>query len=149
MITIKKQKLSVFLFIAYLFLSFCGCIRKETANCHFNIHVKNNTNKSIYIDGSFNYPDTNLQSYTDPSPALAGEYYKVKPSETTNLYQRSCYEEVFKTRIPSDTIMVYIFDAQTLVTTPWETVKKNNLYLKRYDLSLQDLRNLNWRINYP
>lgn len=144
----RKQVLYISLFTTFITIIFYGCIRKETANCHFNIHVKNNSNKPIYIYGYYDYPDSSLKN-KNYNPAVAGKYYKVKPNETTNIYQRSCYEGVFKTRIPSDTIMIYIFDAQTLETTPWETVKKNNLYLKRYDLSLQDLRNLNWRINYP
>ena len=140
----RKQQLHIIIF-TLIFLY--GCIRKETANCHFNIHVKNNSNKPIYIYDYYDYPDSSLKN-KNYNPAVSGEYYKVKPSETTNI-RRSCYEGLFETRIPSDTIMIYIFDAQTLATTPWETVKKNNLYLKRYDLSLQDLRNLNWLINYP
>ena len=144
----RKQALYISLFTTFITIIFYGCIRKETANCHFNIYVKNNSNKPIYIYGYYDYPDSSLKN-KNYNPAVSGEYYKVKPSERTNIYRRSCYEGVFKISIPSDTIMVYIFDAQTLETTPWETVKKNNLYLKRYDLSLQDLRNLNWRINYP
>lgn len=129
-------------------LSFNSCVRKETANCHFNIYVKNNSAKAVYIYGYHDYPDSSLKN-KNYNPSVAGEYYRVNANATTNIYSRSCYEDVFRTSIPSDTIMIYIFDAQTLETTPWETVKMNNMYLKRYDLSLQNLRNLNWLINYP
>ena len=46
-------------------------------------------------------------------------------------------------------VMVFVFDAQVLETTPWDTVKAKYLVLKRYDLSLQDLESMNWTITYP
>jgi hypothetical protein len=43
----------------------------------------------------------------------------------------------------------FIFDKQTVVEQPWDTIVENNLVLKRYDLSLQDLESMNWTITYP
>jgi hypothetical protein len=48
-----------------------------------------------------------------------------------------------------DTLSVFIFDAQVLENTPWDTVKAKYIILKRYDLSLDDLNKLNWTITYP
>ncbi|MFD1631674.1 hypothetical protein [Pseudopedobacter beijingensis] len=45
--------------------------------------------------------------------------------------------------------MFYVFDGEVLENTDWKTVKANNMYLQRYDLSLEDLRKLNFTIPYP
>jgi len=46
-------------------------------------------------------------------------------------------------------MMVYVFDAHVIETTAWDSVKANYLVLKRYDLSLDDLKRMNWTITYP
>ena len=48
----------------------------------------------------------------------------------------------------SSVIMVYVFDGTTLETSTWQAVKDNNLVLKRYDLTLEDLEGMNWEIIY-
>ena len=45
--------------------------------------------------------------------------------------------------------MYFIYDACILETTPWDTIKAKYIVLKRYDLSLQDLQQMNWTITYP
>lgn len=65
------------------------------------------------------------------------------------LWGRDCIEIAFKDLISSDTLMVYVFDAETLEITPWDTVKANYMVLKRYDLSLEDLKKSDFTITYP
>ena len=80
--------------------------------------------------------------------------FEVKLAETNTEATRTrggdCIESHFGTwLIPSDTFMIYVFDANILNTIPWDTIRKYDMYLKRYDLSLQDLKNSNWTITYP
>ena len=51
--------------------------------------------------------------------------------------------------MPLDTLSIYFFDADTLETYSWIQVKKENKVLKRFDLSVQDLKDKNWKIHYP
>ena len=51
-----------------------------------------------------------------------------------------------KDLIPSDTLMVYVYDAELLDS---HTTNLLNTIIQRYDLSLQDLRSCNWIITYP
>jgi hypothetical protein len=46
-------------------------------------------------------------------------------------------------------LIIFIFDAAIVDTTPWETIKKNYLILKRYDLTLKELDSLNFKVIYP
>jgi hypothetical protein len=45
--------------------------------------------------------------------------------------------------------MVFVFNAGLLETIPWDTIKANYLVMKRYDLSLPDLEEMDWTITYP
>ena len=44
--------------------------------------------------------------------------------------------------------MFFIYDEEVLRNNDWKEVR-NNMYLQRYELSLQDLRKLNFTIPYP
>ncbi len=99
---------------------------------------------------SSQYPDTST-FIGIPNPVLDPNFTKVLPKESNAqaLWRKDCIELAFKDLIPSDTMMNTFLDAKVLEATPWETVKTNYLILKRYDLSLQDLKNANWTITYP
>ena len=117
----------------------------DNENCHNKVTIINNSDKDIYFSASSRYPDT-LTLY--PNPASAGDYYKVGRNATGKHLYRDCIEYDFKAN-PSGIIMYYIYDAQTLKTVPWDTVVKNYMILKRYDLTKQDLDSMQWTITYP
>lgn len=121
--------------------------RKDSSDCHHNIYFKNNSEKTIYFKASYNYPDTQI---VDPKPYMGSELNRLLPNENGSpLNHSSCYEQEFKNRIESDTLIIFVFDSQVLESTSWETVKQDYLILKRYDLSLQDLQNMNFKLTYP
>ena len=134
--TLKK----ILIVILYsILLSATWCTDKE--NCHDSINVVNNSNQSIYFTISFIYPDTLLNS--DPTSDISSRIQKL--SYKVDKYRR-CLEGDFNY---TSKIMCFIYDANTLETTPWDTVVKKYLILKRYDLSLGDLQKMNWTITYP
>jgi hypothetical protein len=138
----------IILVITSLFLN-QACGDKEKV-CHKTIIFKNTTADTLYVVSSFQYPDTST-FVGIPNPVLDPNFTKVLPNESNTqvLWGRDCLELDFKFSIPSDTIMIYVFDAEVLEETPWDTVKANYLVLKRCDLSLEDLQRMNWTINYP
>jgi hypothetical protein len=48
-----------------------------------------------------------------------------------------------------DVLSLFIFDTDTFDTYSWDEIKNNYKVLKRYDLSRQDLKHLNYIITYP
>ncbi|HNB11084.1 MAG TPA: hypothetical protein PK754_16140, partial [bacterium] len=58
------------------------------------------------------------------------------------------WEERFED-LPAETLMIFIFDADTLDQVPWEKVRSEYKILRRYDLSLQDLKDRDWKVVYP
>ena len=45
--------------------------------------------------------------------------------------------------------VLYVFKAETLENNTWDYLKENNLFDARYDLSFDQLQNLNWVVVYP
>lgn len=130
------------------------CIKSK--NCHTKANFVNNSPSDVYVVAlSEGYPDTNAwrHSYI-PNPANDAVNYIVKGNgqSSTPLSAGSevdeCYTD-FMFKPESDTAMVYVFDAHVLDTTPWDTIRARNLYIRRYDLSYYDFENNNWTITYP
>lgn len=139
------MKIQLIIFIASLLFLSTTC--KEEADCHETIIFKNNSSKSLYIHASGSYPDTTSFEVEFPNPALNKEIYKVAAysKNTSALWYRSCLEFTFKS---NDTLMIFVFDANVLETIPWDTIKSKHLVLKRYNLSLEDLEQMNWKLIY-
>lgn len=55
------------------------------------------------------------------------------------------FEDAFGSKIKSDTLMVYIFDVSKLDANS----SVGDALIQRYDLSLPDLQQLNWKLTYP
>jgi hypothetical protein len=142
-----KMKLLVLIISILLLNQACG---DKEENCHKTITFKNISNNSLYVVGSSFYPDT-LSFIGIPNPVLDSSHTKVLPEETNTrmLWGRDCIELAFKDLIPSDTMIIYVFDTHVLETTPWVSVKANYMVLKRFDLSIENLENSNWTITYP
>jgi hypothetical protein len=140
------MKIQIALLLVSLLILGSTC--KDEKVCHETINFKNNSSKSLYIHASGGYPDTNSFKVEFPNPSLNAQLYKVSSNASNNsaLWDKSCLEYKFNT---NDTLMIYVFDAEVLESTPWDTVKTKYLVLKRYDLSLDDLQRRNWTITYP
>lgn len=140
------KKIIIFLNAIILLIS---CDANNTAYSHKIITVINKTNKTIYVVGSYQYPNTDAYKNT-PDPLKTG-FTKVLLNESTKNVLPSfgtSYESIYEYEIPSGILMVYIFDGPTLETEGWDYIKEHNLVLKRYDLTLKDLKNMNWTIAY-
>ena len=119
------------------------CTRNDK-NHHSFIRFVNNSDKSIYVYGSMEYPDTLRGSeggFSSP--------YKIYPNtenaDALRLYEY--YEDLLGERgIPSDTLMVYVLDAELFED---RDIHIYDAVIQRYDLSLQDLQHVNWRLAYP
>ena len=107
----------------------------------YSIRVYNNSQKRVTTFYQKNYPDTNL---SNPKPLLS----EIKPNDYIFIDSRKKWEEVFS-EAPKDTLSFYNISSDTLSTYSWDIIISRYNILKRYDLSLQDLQNLNWRITYP
>ena len=123
------------------------CLQKDSENCHYSIKFTNNSEQILYVN---EHPDL----YPDPFDIRNLSYFTptqkdIKCCEEKRIsYMRSCIENAYNHgRI--DTLFVYIFNAEVVENMPWEIVARDYLVLKRYDLTLDDLQWLDWKITYP
>lgn len=89
------------------------------------------------------YPDTVLpiERTTTGGPVL--------PDKETFIFIRNVSWEMIFNNLDRDTMSFYIYDVDTLAKYPWETIRERYMILQRYDLSIHDLRKLEYIVYYP
>ena len=119
---------------------------QDTDDEHHHILFCNESDYDVFVDRSYDHPDTSLlhtQNVMTPGWDLKVE------SQSTNdeaFLSRGSYESKF---IRMDTLIAFVFNADTLSVYGWDYVKEHNMVAQRYELSLFDLQNLNWRLTFP
>ena len=131
------------------------CIPRENENCHTAIRFSNNSDKRLRV--AIRPIDPIMFPLNDPfdiakfSGVSMGSRPVVYAHEQNNRSATQgtvCIENMPRWNY-SDTLFLFIFDANVIENTPWEVVARDYLVLRRYDLTLEDLRRLNWQVTYP
>lgn len=119
-----------------------NCNNKDFFNGYdLRFKIKNDSNFSIYNSISI---DTTI-SYINPSVSNSS----IQPNATEIHTINGRTWETLIEDTPKDTISLFIFSSDTINKYPWDSVRSNYMILQRYDLSLKDLQNRNWTIEYP
>ena len=130
----------------------CSCILSITYSCkvdgHEAIDLVNNSDMTLVTNWTNDYPDTTLRQ----KPYIVNNRTFLIPPYSLKTYALTApewesFEENFGTYF--DTLMVFIFDIDVFSHFEWPFIKENYLILQRYDLSLNDLQRLNWRLFFP
>ena len=126
---------------------FTSCEKKDTENAHYRIRFNNNSDYCIGVLYDPYYPDTTMGYPWFPTDSTK---CKIQPKEVmiiTNGHFKSTFESFFSST--NDTIMFYVFDYKAMTTNEWAEVRDNYMVTQRYDLSLDDLRRLDWKLSFP
>jgi hypothetical protein len=141
-----KAMIKIFIFI--LLVANLSKCEKVAMDKRYAVYLKNNAEHSIgayfALGGEFGtlYPDTTLPE--------TKQYVitEIKP-DARYIYDSGIEWEEIYSKLPKDTMSVYVFHTDTLQNVSWEDIRNNYKVLKRYDLSLDDLKRMNWTITYP
>lgn len=141
------KKMVKILMIIFLVTNLCKC-DKTAMDKKYAVYLLNNAEHSIGcyfgLGGNFGtlYPDTLLP--------VSNQYIitEIKPG-SKYIYDSGIEWEEIYSKLPQDTMSVFIFHTDTLKNDSWEEIRGNYKVLKRYDLSLDDLKRMNWTITYP
>ncbi len=139
----KQKKIKTMKKISILILFsiiLCGIHCEIFVDHLYRIRIQNNSNDTIQFYESYNYPDTSL---ADTEPRLI----MVFPSEYRFLDSKEDWNEVLVP--PRDTLSIFILSKDTVDKYSWEEIRQTYNILKRYDLSLEDLKNSSWTVTYP
>lgn len=128
---------------------------KDSINRHYYIQFKNSTEKTLYVDNSFyakylsplNYLDTTLPCCCDPRNNRLATIVEPSGENPKTCFRRAFYESAFG--VEFDTLLVFVFDEDTLESLGWDSVCANYKVLQRYDFSLEDLQYLDFKLCFP
>ena len=127
--------------ILFLLLVVLCSVRCEKLVDHvYSVKIQNNTNDTLLFFESYNYPDTSI---VQNKPILI----RVYPKDYNFLDSMDAWDVVLVP--PKDTLSIFILSKDTVDKYNWELIRSDNNILKRYDLSLNDLKRMNWTITYP
>ncbi len=122
----------------------CGS-EKDTTNCHVAVTIRNSSSKVIYFSSASDVP----QIPAGANPQTSGEYFKISPGASKqDIFgrDRGCYEDLFKEN--NNKLYYLIYDEQVLLNNSWEDVVVNDMVLKRYSFTLEEMKAANWIIVY-
>ncbi len=139
------------LVLSFLLLMLVHCEPEDTDNCHYGINFINKTDKVLFVLPS---KDTILHNYMDPredsfqasiSPyAGQGGVPEGRLRFLASVSPR-CVENLLRY---DPRLYVFVFDSLTLGNKDWEEVMTNYLVAKRYNLTLNDLEQMDWIITF-
>ena len=138
----KKKHLFTISILGYILLLFFSCGKDK--DCH-DLKITNNSSSDIYYYVT-HYDSSVLK--LDYNPSLSPSGYKCLKNTSINYKRNDCIESQIAYS-PSKHIYTFIFDAYILEHTAWDTVKSKRLFLKRYDLDINYLKNNNFTVSYP
>ena len=148
------KKINYFI-VLILSIITCSC-RVDKPDCHYHIPFTNNSYHAVYVDYDAKYWYTLLPHFRDTilhsyylDPSLSPDWYKTNPGEENNavMNQDTPWERTFEYEL--DTLLVFVFNADTLETRGWDYVRENYKVEQRYDLILEDLQRIGFRLSFP
>lgn len=134
------KKTILILIILPLIMTSFQCA-KDNDNCHKNIIIENNSDKTLRIFSSLEYPDSTLKSNNEAT------LYPIEP-HSSYLDYWGCVENVFR-RNKHGVLLYFIIDNEILKNNPMDTIVEYKMYIKKYDLTEESLQKMNWTITYP
>ena len=133
-----KKKI-VYVLALLVFLTLLGCPDDDRLK-YYGVWISNNSDQDItsYIACDINcdrvYPDTTISLNC----------------RSVNIKSKAYFKYGFSTRMHTcDTLSVYIFSTDTISKYGWEKVRDDYLILKRFDLSWDDIKRMEWEVSFP
>jgi hypothetical protein len=135
------MKKALTLLLIVFICSTTSCEKNQFVERVSSFWVKNNSSGNISISYSLLYPDTAIAHI--PRYKVT----RVSSSEQVPIDSKKDWEKVINEDIPGRKLQVFVFEI--VDDNNWDSVKTNYLVKKRFDLSVDDLKAINWTIAYP
>lgn len=101
--------------------------------------IENKANMDVYVFPSTIYPDTTIDHISE-SRLKGYEAYSVLMFEEKEIIGVAyCDEEIWKTYVKNDTLLLFIFDKHFVDAQPFDSVLNNYLIHKRYTITYDEL----------
>jgi hypothetical protein len=145
-----KPPFIIFIIIDLLICS-CGCNQREPyckGEWDTRMIFFNNSDSNLWVVHSSGYPDTSLIN----DNYKYGETYVISHTHKVH-YELCTWEDFFKDHIANDTLLVLIgyskLKPEDIIENGFNELNSDFSILKQYNLTIEDLENMNWIITYP
>lgn len=132
------QKRLFYLFASILLFSSCD---SSSTDGNWGVTVYNRSLSNIVVCGSYILPDTLL-------PKSNFSTIVVEKNKRGVLEDHMLNDKDMK-RFEKQKLSVFVIDEEIYKNESWDTIRKYNKVLKRYELNLQDYRNMGNEVIYP
>ena len=136
------MKRILIILISLFFITF-SCIDKEG---HKFITIINNSNEDVIclpiIQGKISPDDTLYRC------RMTKHYFNNNKCILESSARKDTWEDNFN-KIPLPYIQLLIVKDSVASHIPCDTIRKYNMVLHRYQLTLEDLQSMNWEVYYP
>ena len=144
------NKLSVKIIIVCILLVFCSCDYSDN-----KFTIINETNRPLFwVSSSSDSIDVHRSIYepfrestSNSNTTWIESSFFIKPRGMKRKgVVNTTWEDMIRGDYFKGQMYVFIFEADTLEKYDWEDVKKNNRYFRKYRLTVDDLRKLDWKV---
>lgn len=134
----------VLFFIPFLLSGSCNSA-DESEDCHRRYTFINNSDRTIRLTVSVSYPDSTLLD------GIGGTSGITPAGEKKDFKTNGCYEYELNSGLMNEhgVIMVFLFDEEIFKKYTFDEIRKNQMWLKKYDMGFEDFQRMNWTITYP
>lgn len=134
------------LFVMFATFFLCSCNLRFGDFVYESIMVKNNSSDTIAFFDDTRVYNPEFPSMFDELPDSNIHYVPIKPN---GFWIDDIFMADYFDLFPDKKAKFYFFSMDTLRKYTWKEIKESHNYLRRYDLSKEDLDSLNWIVTYP
>ncbi|CAM3635663.1 hypothetical protein [Flavobacterium chungbukense] len=140
--------------LIFILLNFCSCDKLDTRE----LIVKNSSDKIIYSilseNDSMNDSGFYYEYQDDFNESKRGDYdapfvfEEIMSGKMITNSDRPRYWNNYFQRLEDKKARLFIVEKDSVDKYGWKTIFANNIYSKKYFITLEKLDSLNWRIEY-
>jgi hypothetical protein len=147
----KKKSIKQFILLSMLVIMICQCDYVDS-----RLTLKNETDRIVFFrwqEDSIlnntpvitNYNSLPKESLTKESPLNTRESVLPHSENNISIWTYHGWNKYFN---KNKFVYIFIFDKDTLNKYKWEEIRSKNKYLKRLDLSFNDIKKMEWKLIY-
>lgn len=145
---------SIFYILLLTFITGCVCDRVDDRelvvlnNSKDTIFSIISTNDTIGGDGSYAEFDEDENEYKNYPREHKFIFELIKPNEAIANHDTPRWWDVYFNEIEDKKLRLFIVPQDSVKKYGWYKIFNNNIYIKKYTLSLEDIEKQNWVIEY-
>lgn len=150
------KKVKIIVILLFLSSTIEGCMDSIDTR---DLMVSNGSNKSIYsiisnnddMFGSGYYDEFRRDEkyvYTKKDSLFRFIFEEIEPNTKYACHDRPSYWETFIESTIDKKIRLFIISKDSVDKYGWNKIFKNQIYNKKYELTIEDLEAMNWKIDY-